>query len=197
MNLNEASHTDEMQRKVGKPIPPMTAPERANGRRRRGWKGFYGSLHDIVSCFSAANFLSEKSDPLPAQQYSYPCEVRAPGISETHLELSLSGWLIGWIHRSRQRCFGLSSCTRTICVRLYRCEYCGRAKIPRHLGKTSTSSLMSLKMTFIKGYILDISVSWKRRSTSSRRQRLIQTARLFTLGKVFPVLRYTDPHPLH
>jgi histone deacetylase HOS3 len=49
MNLNEASHHEDLLKEGGKPLPPMTMEERQNGgRMRRGWKGFYGSLHDIV-----------------------------------------------------------------------------------------------------------------------------------------------------
>lgn len=50
MNLNEASHNEELAVAAGKPLAPLTGEEQRNGgRRRRGWKGFYGSLHDIVS----------------------------------------------------------------------------------------------------------------------------------------------------
>ncbi|KAL0253699.1 hypothetical protein I308_101075 [Cryptococcus tetragattii IND107] len=48
MPLNAASYADDIQVKAGK--PPIIGQ---GGRRRRGWKGFYGSVHDI---------------------YSYPCE---------------------------------------------------------------------------------------------------------------------------
>ncbi|WVO20479.1 uncharacterized protein IAS62_001776 [Cryptococcus decagattii] len=48
MPLNAASYADDIQVKAGKP-----AIIGQGGRRRRGWKGFYGSVHDI---------------------YSYPCE---------------------------------------------------------------------------------------------------------------------------
>jgi histone deacetylase HOS3 len=52
MNLNEASHNEELAVAAGKPLAPLTVEEQRNGgRRRRGWKGFYGSLHDIVSGF--------------------------------------------------------------------------------------------------------------------------------------------------
>ncbi|WVF67950.1 hypothetical protein IAT40_002712 [Kwoniella sp. CBS 6097] len=49
MPLNAASYAEDLQVKAGKPMM-MTS---RNGSRRRGWKGFYGSVHDI---------------------YSYPCE---------------------------------------------------------------------------------------------------------------------------
>ncbi|KAJ9123182.1 hypothetical protein QFC22_001375 [Naganishia vaughanmartiniae] len=50
MNLNEVSHHEDLLNKGGKPLRPLTSEERHNGgRRRRGWKGFYGSLHDIWS----------------------------------------------------------------------------------------------------------------------------------------------------
>lgn len=53
MNLNEASHIADVAMAGREQLPPLTAAERANGgRRRRGWKGFYGSLHDIVGCFN-------------------------------------------------------------------------------------------------------------------------------------------------
>ncbi|OWZ60972.1 hypothetical protein AYX14_07033, partial [Cryptococcus neoformans] len=48
MPLNAASYADDIQVKAGK--PPVIGQ---GGRRRRGWKAFYGSVHDI---------------------YSYPCE---------------------------------------------------------------------------------------------------------------------------
>lgn len=44
MPLNAASYADDLQVKAGK--PPITGQ---GGRRRRGWKAFYGSVHDIVS----------------------------------------------------------------------------------------------------------------------------------------------------
>lgn len=44
MPLNAASYADDIQVKAGK--PPIIGQ---GGRRRRGWKGFYGSVHDIVS----------------------------------------------------------------------------------------------------------------------------------------------------
>ncbi|GHJ86322.1 hypothetical protein NliqN6_2724 [Naganishia liquefaciens] len=50
MNLNEASHNEDLLVEGGKPLSPLTPAERTDGgRRRRGWKGFYGSLHDIWS----------------------------------------------------------------------------------------------------------------------------------------------------
>ncbi|WVO17386.1 hypothetical protein L204_105078 [Cryptococcus depauperatus] len=49
MPLNAASYADDLQVKAGKPVMMFGR----NGKRRRGWKGFYGSVHDI---------------------YSYPCE---------------------------------------------------------------------------------------------------------------------------
>ncbi|OXB39537.1 histone deacetylase HOS3 [Cryptococcus neoformans] len=48
MPLNAASYADDIQVKAGK--PPVIGQ---GGKRRRGWKAFYGSVHDI---------------------YSYPCE---------------------------------------------------------------------------------------------------------------------------
>ena len=50
MPLNAASHAHDVAVKAGKPDPAVYGPR---GKRRRGWKGFYGSVHDI---------------------YSYPCE---------------------------------------------------------------------------------------------------------------------------
>jgi histone deacetylase HOS3 len=49
MGLNESSHAEDLLIAGGKPLPPMTAEEEQRGRRRRNWKGFYGSVHDIVS----------------------------------------------------------------------------------------------------------------------------------------------------
>ncbi|WVR08580.1 hypothetical protein IAU60_005635 [Kwoniella sp. DSM 27419] len=49
MPLNAASHAEDLMLKAGKPM----MMKGRDGRGRRGWKGFYGSVHDI---------------------YSYPCE---------------------------------------------------------------------------------------------------------------------------
>jgi histone deacetylase HOS3 len=46
MPLNEASHAENLAVKAGK---PPAGPIGKDGRRRKGWKGFYGSVHDIVS----------------------------------------------------------------------------------------------------------------------------------------------------
>jgi hypothetical protein len=46
MPLNEASHAEDLAIKGGK---PPTGPIAKGGKRRKGWKGFYGSVHDIVS----------------------------------------------------------------------------------------------------------------------------------------------------
>jgi len=47
MPLNEASHAEDLAIKGGK---PPSGPIGKDGKRRKGWKGFYGSVHDIV-CF--------------------------------------------------------------------------------------------------------------------------------------------------
>ena len=49
MPLNEASHAEDLAIKAGK---PPSGPIGKDGKRRKGWKGFYGSVHDIVSCQS-------------------------------------------------------------------------------------------------------------------------------------------------
>jgi hypothetical protein len=49
MGLNDASHAEDLLIAGGKPLASMTAEEEAMGRRKRNWKGFYGSVHDIVS----------------------------------------------------------------------------------------------------------------------------------------------------
>jgi len=46
MPLNEASHAENLAIKGGK---PPSGPIGKDGKRRRGWKGFYGSVHDIAS----------------------------------------------------------------------------------------------------------------------------------------------------
>lgn len=51
MPLNAASYADDIQVKAGK--PPVIGQ---GGRRRRGWKAFYGSVHDIVSSFEMQLF---------------------------------------------------------------------------------------------------------------------------------------------
>lgn len=48
MPLNEASHGEDLAIKGGK---PPSGPFGKDGKRRKGWKGFYGSVHDIV-CLS-------------------------------------------------------------------------------------------------------------------------------------------------
>jgi hypothetical protein len=45
MPLNAATYAEELAMKAGKPHSGMKG---RNGRPRRGWKGFYGSVHDIV-----------------------------------------------------------------------------------------------------------------------------------------------------
>jgi hypothetical protein len=45
MPLNEASHAEDLAVKGGK---PPGGPIGKDGKRRKGWKGFYGSVHDIV-----------------------------------------------------------------------------------------------------------------------------------------------------
>ena len=45
MPLNAASYADDLVMKAGKPDPGVIGPK---GKRRRNWKGFYGSVHDIV-----------------------------------------------------------------------------------------------------------------------------------------------------
>lgn len=56
MPLNAASHAEDLALHAGK---PHTGGYGQDGKRRRGWKGFYGSVHDIVSChtveFDGAN----------------------------------------------------------------------------------------------------------------------------------------------
>jgi histone deacetylase HOS3 len=43
MPLNAVSHAEDLAVNAGKPVNIM------KGKRKRGWKGFYGSVHDIVS----------------------------------------------------------------------------------------------------------------------------------------------------
>lgn len=50
MPLNEASHAEDIAVKAGKPPSGVIGKD---GRRRKGWKGFYGSVHDIVSILGA------------------------------------------------------------------------------------------------------------------------------------------------
>jgi len=51
MPLNEASHGEDLAIKGGK---PHSGPFGKDGKRRKGWKGFYGSVHDIV-CLSLSS----------------------------------------------------------------------------------------------------------------------------------------------
>ena len=56
MGLNEASQAEDLLVAGGKPLNPMTPQEEVMRRRKRTWKGFYGSVHDIVSLH---HFLAE------------------------------------------------------------------------------------------------------------------------------------------
>jgi len=49
MPLNEASHAEDLAIRGGK---PPSGPFGKDGKRRKGWKGFYGSVHDIVCPYS-------------------------------------------------------------------------------------------------------------------------------------------------
>jgi hypothetical protein len=77
MGLNESSHAEDLLIAGGKPLPAMTVEEEQRGRRRRNWKGFYGSVHDIVSqsgpCFEHMG--EETNVRYGLNQWSYPCEV--------------------------------------------------------------------------------------------------------------------------
>jgi histone deacetylase HOS3 len=67
MPLNAASYAEDLALKAGK--PPTTLRGKG-GRVRRGWKGFYGSVHDIV----CAPVSLPHGKRLMRGQYSYPCE---------------------------------------------------------------------------------------------------------------------------
>jgi histone deacetylase HOS3 len=67
MPLNAASYAEDLALNAGK--PPATLRGKG-GKVRRGWKGFYGSVHDIVCALS--NLCKEER--LMSGQYSYPCE---------------------------------------------------------------------------------------------------------------------------
>ena len=67
MPLNAASHAEDLAIQAGK--PPQIGMSRKG--RRRGWKGFYGSVHDVVSLpYDTSVELAHRRC-----QYSYPCEV--------------------------------------------------------------------------------------------------------------------------
>ena len=46
MPLNAVSHAEDLALKAGKPSSVIFGRK---DKRRRGWKGFYGSVHDVVS----------------------------------------------------------------------------------------------------------------------------------------------------
>jgi histone deacetylase HOS3 len=46
MPLNAATYAEDIAVKAGKPASTLRGRD---GSKRRGWKGFYGSVHDIVS----------------------------------------------------------------------------------------------------------------------------------------------------
>jgi len=48
MPLNAASHAEDLAVQSGKPVSTNLGRK---GKRRQGWKGFYGSVHDIVTRF--------------------------------------------------------------------------------------------------------------------------------------------------
>ncbi|WWC72538.1 uncharacterized protein I206_106500 [Kwoniella pini CBS 10737] len=74
MPLNAAAHAEELQVKAGKPQLMIGK----DGRKRRGWKGFYGSVHDI---------------------YSYPCEDGDVDlIKDASISLAAHGQYIENIH---------------------------------------------------------------------------------------------------
>ncbi|RXK40609.1 histone deacetylase HOS3 [Tremella mesenterica] len=75
MPLNAASHAEDLAVKAGK---PPTGLKGRDGKTRRGWKGFYGSVHDI---------------------YSYPCEDGDLDlISDASISLAAHGQFIENIH---------------------------------------------------------------------------------------------------
>ena len=67
MPLNAVSHADDLAMKGDKTAPISMDHE---GKRHRGWKGFYGSVHDIVSPPPFGLCSAHRKI-----QYSYPCEV--------------------------------------------------------------------------------------------------------------------------
>nr|XP_019051123.1 histone deacetylase HOS3 [Kwoniella bestiolae CBS 10118]OCF30053.1 histone deacetylase HOS3 [Kwoniella bestiolae CBS 10118] len=74
MPLNAAAHAEDLQVKAGKPQTMLGR----DGRKRRGWKGFYGSVHDI---------------------YSYPCEDGDVDlIKDASISLAAHGQYIENIH---------------------------------------------------------------------------------------------------
>jgi hypothetical protein len=46
MPLNAQTYAEELAMKAGKPPSRLRGKD---GKQRRGWTGFYGSVHDIVS----------------------------------------------------------------------------------------------------------------------------------------------------
>ncbi|WRT70654.1 uncharacterized protein IL334_007652 [Kwoniella shivajii] len=74
MSLNAAAHAEDLQVKAGKPQLMLGK----DGKKRRGWKGFYGSVHDI---------------------YSYPCEDGDVDlIKDASISLAAHGQYIENIH---------------------------------------------------------------------------------------------------
>jgi hypothetical protein len=63
MPLNEASHAEDLAVKGGK---PPGGPIRKDGKRRKGWKGFYGSVHDIV-CWYPLSWTGNGADMIVVQ----------------------------------------------------------------------------------------------------------------------------------
>lgn len=62
MPLNAASYAEDLAVKAGK--PPTTATGR-KGKRRRTWKSFYGSVHDIVRFRLLPRSIANKAVQLP------------------------------------------------------------------------------------------------------------------------------------
>lgn len=72
MPLNEASHAEDLAIKAGK---PPSGPIGKDGRRRKGWKGFYGSVHDIVRFWSSTghqDLADTRSTATPARWARVP-----------------------------------------------------------------------------------------------------------------------------
>lgn len=75
MPLNAATYADELAMKAGKPHSGMKGKD---GKLRRGWKGFYGSVHDIVSLRDCRIVRLQGCEGLggPLPGYACSCDAR-------------------------------------------------------------------------------------------------------------------------
>jgi hypothetical protein len=141
MPLNAASHAEDIAVKAGKPV------DLVRGKRKRGWKGFYGSVHDIVRIVGSSLMV----------QYSYPCEVGGSCIV----------LMVGWGFRSCQR--------RIDKPRESWAVHVSDVTIYLMVVRIFTSSHTLPKQTFTTGYIQNTRLYLTRQRSTWKRLMRIQS----------------------